>query len=144
MPPVGQELRFFTDGLTFKTVGSEHPAMPAIKRKTIGGKTYALNRYPTEKRGKEYEYYVTQDGKRLGKTVYTKKEAMQRWREVVEFNEKAANDTKQRQGPTIPGFGYEGEGPTLPGTGGATFEMFGFPEKDSPGGPDPDSRWPWM
>lgn len=99
--------------------------MPTIKSRTIGGKTYSLKQYETSKDGKQYEYYVTEDGRRIDDPVYTREAGMRQFRETVNAIQRAeGKDRNESRGPSIPGFGTsdgsgmfgdEDNGPTFPG-----------------------------
>lgn len=77
-----------------------------VSQMTRDGETYELKRYKTDKPGKQYEYVVMKDGKRVGGGVYTRDEGEQMLREL------AVDDpsTPSNSGPSLPGMG--GMGPS--------------------------------
>lgn len=86
--------------------------MPTVKRRSVGDTTLQLKRYKTDRPGKEFEYYVTDEqGSKIGKTVYTRREGMERLREEAqEFARarKAGREqalARQEQRPSLPDFG---------------------------------------
>lgn len=80
--------------------------MAVIKQKTVGGMTYKLRQAKTEKEGKQYEYYVTEDGSPIDDPVYTRRRAMQQFRETINAVQRAeGEDRAASRGPSIPGFG---------------------------------------
>lgn len=109
--------------------------MPVIKQKTVGDRTIQLRRAQTEKTGKQYEYFVTDDTDSLPLTrpVYTKDEGMQQFREQVteadmELAESRGQESFDRDNSSGGGgllggalgapSGGGGGGPTIPGMGG--------------------------
>jgi len=110
--------------------------MAVIKQKTVGDRTIQLRRGQTEKAGKQYEYFATDDTDSLPLTqpVYTKEEGMQDFREQVteadmdlaesrgqeSFDRDNTNGGGGLLGGALggPSGGGGGGGPTIPGMGG--------------------------
>lgn len=91
-------------------------SMPTIKQKTIGGSTYELKQDKTSRSGKQYEYYVTEDGQMIDDPVYTREAGMREFRETVDAIRRAeGNDRSESRGPSLPdlGGGSGGE-PSIP------------------------------
>lgn len=97
--------------------------MPTIKQKTVDGRTYELKRYRTDKPGKQYEYYVTEDGAKMDDEVYTREAGERQFRETIQVVETAAEKDRGGGGGGFPGVGGPaGGGASIPGIGRARDE----------------------
>lgn len=104
--------------------------MAILKQKKIGGRTYKLHQRKTDRSGKQYEYYVSEDGNQIGDPVYTRDRGMDEWRETINAIQRAeGEDRNESRGM---GLGVQPQGIDV-GQGD-----FGFSSKD-----DDDSP-PWM
>lgn len=84
--------------------------MPVIKQKTVGDDTLQLKRVKTQKPGKQWEYYVTeQGGGPIDDPVYTREDAMQQFRETVSAYERANEADRNERGGFMGG-GFMGGG----------------------------------
>lgn len=75
-----------------------------MKQRTVHGKTFKLKRYAADRDGKQYEYTVTKDGRRVGGGVYTRKKGMEMFRELVN-GERENRRMDDPMGFSIPGAG---------------------------------------
>jgi len=85
--------------------------MPVLKRRTIAGTTYQLKRYSTDKKGKQYEYWVTtpeMSGSFDDKKYYTKKRAKQAFNKIVNDVQKGAGKERNENRRSTRGGGVLG------------------------------------
>lgn len=110
--------------------------MDVLKSKTIGGKTYELRRTPTDRGGKQYEYYVTESGGRIDDPVYTRERGMQQWRETVQAIRRAEGKERSNSRSDTELFGFGNVEPR----GNPLGDIIGTPDEttmgDDGGGPD--------
>lgn len=78
--------------------------MEILKQKRIGGKTYELRRERTNRSGKQYAYYVTENGKRVDDPVYSRKEGREEWSATIQHIRRAEGE--DRNEARSPGFSF--------------------------------------
>lgn len=62
--------------------------MPAVRQKTVDGRTYKLMKAKTERSGTEYEYYVTENGNPVEDPVYSRSEGDRQFEETIRLVKK--------------------------------------------------------
>lgn len=108
--------------------------MPTIRQATVDGSTFKLKRYSTGRRGKQYEYTVWKDGKRVGGGVYTREKGEEMFRELA-MGERQNNQMGKdgSRGPALPDFGrrpaVSGE-TSIPGLGPVDSDVDGDTDDD--------------
>lgn len=97
--------------------------MPTIRQTTVDGRTFKLKQYRTDRHGKQYEYHVTKDGRRVGGGVYTRDEGEKMFRELAlgerQNNQMEPTGSTSSGGP-LPGADADSRStsePSIPGMG---------------------------